>query len=42
MRRDQGSCARAGPLILGSHSPYAIAIARQNIWFTEYQGSNIA
>jgi len=32
----------AGPLILGPHSPYAIAIGPDhNIWFTEYQGSNI-
>jgi virginiamycin B lyase len=32
----------AGPLIVGPHSPYAIAIGPdQNIWFTEYQGDSI-
>jgi virginiamycin B lyase len=32
----------AGPLIVGPHSPYAIAIGPDNnIWFTEYQGDRI-
>jgi hypothetical protein len=33
----------AGPLIVGPHSPYAIAIGPDNnIWFTEYQGDRMA
>src|ERR1700722_12666971 len=32
----------AGPLVVGPHSPYAIAIGPdRNIWFTEYQGDSI-
>ena len=32
----------AGPLIVGPHSPYAIAMGPEgNIWFTEYQGDSI-
>ncbi len=32
----------AGPLVVGPHSPYAIAIGPDNnIWFTEYQGDSI-
>ena len=32
----------AGPLVVGQHSPYAIAIGPDhNIWFTEYQGDSI-
>jgi virginiamycin B lyase len=31
-----------GPLVVGPHSPYAIAIGPDNnIWFTEYQGDSI-
>lgn len=32
----------AGPLIVGPHSPYAIAMGPEgNVWFTEYQGDSI-
>jgi virginiamycin B lyase len=32
----------AGPLVVGAHSPYAIAIGPDhNVWFTEYQGNRI-
>jgi len=40
--RKAGTQPGAGPLIVGPHSPYAIAIGPDNnIWFTEYQGNSI-
>ena len=40
--RATGPQPGAGPLVVGPHSPYAIAIGPDsNIWFTEYQGDSI-